>query len=156
MSCAHCSGLLGFTLSLAWEDELQKANMCGCCRSRYLSWLKELLHSDAVTAYAAPPPLADGSSSSEQPNLVECMAEDVWCKATHHAVEAFSWSDANAYTRVAYLQGRCDEIYMPVAIGTLVHVSENVDGWSLVEADMEGDKWSDARAWVPTACLAPL
>ena len=84
------------------------------------------------------------------------MVADIWCRATHHVVEAFSWDDADAYTRVAYLQGRRNETYMAVNVGTLVHVSEHVDGWALVEADEEDGHWRDAQAWVPSACLAPL
>ena len=161
MICAFCSGLVPFTLSLAWKRDLDEAEMCGCCRSRFAGWIQELLHLNAVAAYSVPPALSCSSvpphefvpahsaddSTSEQPNLMECIAANPWFRATHRATNAFSGCDASAYTRVAHVQGRHGEVYTPIKIGDIVCVGESQDGWTFVEGSLEDDEWIDVRAW---------
>ena len=168
MICAFCSGLVPFTLSLAWKRDLDEAEMCGCCRSRFAGWIQELLHLNAVAAYSVPPALSYSSvppaqsaddSISEQPILMEYIAASSWFRATHRAINAFSWCDASAYTRVAHVQGRHGEVYTPIKIGDIVCVGESQDGWTFVEGsleDEEDDVWTDVRAWCPSACFEPL
>ena len=168
MICAFCSGLVPFTLSLAWKRELDETEMRGCCRSRFTGWIQELLHLDAVAAYSVPPTLSSSSvppaqsaddSISEQPNLLNYIAASSWFQATHRAINAFSGCDASAYTRVAHAQGRQGEVYTPITIGAVVCAGESQDGWTFIEGSLEDEKddiWTDVRAWCPSACLEQL
>ena len=161
MICAFCSGLVPFTLSLAWERDLDDAEMCGCCRSRCAGWIQQLLHMNAAAAYSVPPALEQvtDDSASEQPNLMEYVAACSWFRATHRTINAFSEQEASAYTTVAHAQGRQGEVYTPITIGAVVCAGESQDGWTFIEGSLEDEKddiWTDVRAWCPSACLEQL